>query len=769
MKDSPRRRTEESARPLWAIRDWHAVIILTACTAIFFRDILLQRAFFWEDFLYQFYPFRNFAAVSLADGELPLWNPYTFSGMPFQADIQSALFYVPNLLLTLFVHNGQLHFIWVELMIVLHYALAGVGMYFLAREFDLHRMYALFSGLVFMLSGFLITHAIHQVIVCQVAWMPLIVLLFRRALVQRSLVYAFGSGFVLGQSILAGFPQVSLYVFFFLFVFFVFEFVHATRLKGLRLTLSMATLAALVIVVALGFAALQLLPTLELAPLSQRAEISYQKSLEGALDWKQIITLIVPKFFGSSGAQGSDYWGPGAYWQYWETCLYVGIPALIALLFAVRLVRRNRYVGFFAGVSVFAILYAVGDGFILHPLFFHYVPGFETFRSIGRMTLLFTFCGSLMAGFGLMAFASQVQSHAQSARRFLVLVAIAAILVWILVRAGFLQPDDVGGRAQAIHALTGTGATTALMLALVTTAVLFLQARKTLSVGVSVAAIMIVQFADVHAFGFAQNNSNTNPKSYFDRSATLVRAIKQDPDYVRINSRQGGAMIMDRNQGMIDRIFLMEGYTPLALQRLYPPARDWNGVCDLLNAKYRISVDEARQTMGLEVASTYLPRAFLVNRDTVIVDESAIKEYMESAGFNPRRVVILEKSSGLQTRELIDDQRGSARIVEYSLNKIALEVTTPQNVYLVLSEVFYPGWNAYVDGNERPVYRANWNMRAIPLDGGTHHVEVRFEPSSFRNGLWITIATIGVSAGGMVYSHSRKRKSPLTATQSGKS
>src|SRR2546428_8142779 len=143
--------TAQAPRQPRDLKDWHAVLALTLMVTIFFRDILLQKAFFWEDFIYQYYPFRNFAAVSLKDGQLPLWNPYTFNGMPFQADIQTALFYVPNLLLTFFVSSGRLHFFWVELFIILHYIVAGVTMYYCAKSFGMQRPFALFSGLGYAL------------------------------------------------------------------------------------------------------------------------------------------------------------------------------------------------------------------------------------------------------------------------------------------------------------------------------------------------------------------------------------------------------------------------------------------------------------------------------------------------------------------------------------------------------------------------------------------------------------------------------------------
>ena len=217
------KRVQQAPRTLPDLKDWHAILCIFLLVAVFFRNILLEKAFFWEDFIYQYYPFRNFAAVSLSNGDLPLWNPYTFNGMPFQADIQTALFYIPNLLLTFFVSAGRLQFFWLEVVIILHYVIAGICMYYLARDLGVQRIFALFGGLVYALSGFMIMQVIHETFICQVAWVPLVVLLFRRSLLRKSIGYMIGAALVLGHGVLAGSPQFTLYIFMLLFLCFGFD------------------------------------------------------------------------------------------------------------------------------------------------------------------------------------------------------------------------------------------------------------------------------------------------------------------------------------------------------------------------------------------------------------------------------------------------------------------------------------------------------------------------------------------------------------------
>ncbi|HZY09559.1 MAG TPA: YfhO family protein [Bacteroidota bacterium] len=741
------------------LRDWHAIAIIIVLVGVYFRDIILQNAFFWEDFLYQFYPFRNFAAVSIAHGEMPLWNPYTFNGTPFQADIQSALFYLPNLLLTLFVTGDRLHFYWVELLTISHYAIAGICMYYLMNDLINDKRIALFSGLVYAVSGFMVTHAIHEVIICQVAWFPLVFLLFRRMLLQRSILYMIMTAAVLGLALLAGFPQLTLYFFLFLGFYFFFEIFHAIKKDGWRVSRIMVPLAIGVIVLSVMLTAIQLLPTIELVPYSQRAEITYEKSLEGSLALEQLITLVIPKYFGASTADGSTYWGPGAYWAFWETCFYVGIPALVMMLFALRHIKQNRYVIFFTGILLFSVLYALGDQFILHKFFFSTIPGFDKFRNPGRMSLLFTFSVAALSGYGLHFVFHSLQALKKAYLKIVTGIAAVGILIWIGVQGGIFQSSNNAQVSQQIYAMTSKESLTALIIILITCALLYLYITGKASAKLTFVVLLGIQFVDLYIFGFNQNNGDTSPSQYYSRTSDIVTMMKEEGkrEFFRVNARQSGAILIDRNQGMIDKIFLMEGYTPLSLQRIYPPGKDWDQVCDMMNAKYRLRIDEQRRTMNLEKAITYLPRAYIVHQAMVIQEEKEMKAYMESGNFEPDRMVLLDEEALFNNNDTSAALMDSAVITSYRLNSISVEVSTMKPGFLVLSEVHYPGWNAYVDGIKQKVYRANWNQRAVLVKPGKHFVEVRFEPESFHRGTLITVLSIGLSGVGVVYSIRKKR------------
>ncbi|HEX9078902.1 MAG TPA: hypothetical protein VF795_04900, partial [Desulfuromonadaceae bacterium] len=570
-----RKRERNAVRGLPALRLWHVIVALALVLIFFFRKILLGDAFFWEDFIYYYYPTKNFAATAFASGHFPFWNPYTFSGMPFLADIQNAVLYPPHVVFALFA-GSRLSPLLVEYMVVAHFLFAGVSLTALARYLKLDLPAAAAAGAFFMLSGFMVAHAIHQTVIASVSWLPLITLLSFQAFDEGGWSKVPLAGAALAMAIFAGFPQVFYYIFLFEGCLFLFVIVRTARAGGsLAAGLPPLARAAAITAVALGLAAIQLLPTMELAPQSERAAITFEKSLEGSLSWGQLLTLLVPKYFGVSSAEGYQYWGPGPYWHYWETCIYLGIPAFLLVVLGVASMKGRPVFQFLAAMAGLSLLVGLGDGFFLHRVLFDLLPGYAKFRNPARATLLLAFGGSLLAGLGVQQLLTGGAGRAADGLRRKSLVAAGlALLPVLLVKAGVFPFDFL--RNPRIAALAGTEATTALVIVLIASAVLILAARKTLAARPALLLLLAAWFVDIYLFGFTQNNGTENPADYFRRTDALVEPLlaEERQELFRINSREGGTMIFDRNQGMMDPLFLMEGYTPLALTGRWPAVAD---------------------------------------------------------------------------------------------------------------------------------------------------------------------------------------------------
>ena len=88
--------------------------------------------------------------------------------------------------------------------------------------------------------------------------------------------------------------------------------------------------------------------------------------------------------------------------------------------------------------------------------------------------------------------------------------------------------------------------------------------------------------------------------------------------------------------------------------------------------------------------------------------------------------------------------RGQVVIDSYTPNSVAISTESPEDAFLVLSDTYYPGWKAYVDGKEVFVYRTNYAFRGVLVPQGTHEIVFRYQPLSFAIGLWMSIVSFGV-------------------------
>ncbi len=749
----------DSPRPTFVLPVWACIAIISGLALVFFYPLFSGSAYLWEDFLFSSYPVRVFAATSMAMGEIPLWNPYTFGGMPFMADIINSVFYLPCIALVAFVKNGMLNYYPLQLMVLLHFPLAGVSMFFLARSFSLKPVPSLFAGVSYMLTGFMVLHAIHQPVVTLAAWIPLIVLSFRRALGDTGWTWVFIAALVLGHSTLCGFPQLSLYIYFFLFAYWLFE-IFGQRGADERLitrVVRLAPRAAVVVGLSLGIALIQLAPTNELAGLSQRSEITYKFATEGSVTWIQLLTLLFPKILGSSNVDAYRYFGEGGYWNYWETGVYVGLLPLFLGIIALLRWKERRHLMFFAAFGFFALLFAMGNHFILHRFFFEFIPGFSRFKTPARIGILFAFCATLLSGFAVDDLLYGQFDARKKKRLFRAagLVGGIPILLFFLVRSGAFDADLPFLKSAEVQTAVMGDLNTAFVVLLLSLGVLVWLIRSRSSIaGFTLIAVM---FLDLYLFGAGQNNGKTNPTEYFQQAGNIVTFLKRDGEHelFRVNTRNSQGMIMDRNQGMIDRIFSMEGYTPLALKRTIMPIPS-DKFLDLENVKYRTVTEGNR--LALVPNPTYLPRAFMVYQTHIVTGEDSLVAYMSSPAFAPRTIAALEEPLPSAFHEDTSAVPWTANVTAYRDNSVTVHVQTERPGLLVVSETFFPGWRAYVDGAEAPLLRCDYKLRTVQVPGGDHIVTMVYAPTSFEVGTIGTVVSLLLCGGGISLSELRKRR-----------
>jgi hypothetical protein len=162
---------------------------------------------------------------------------------------------------------------------------------------------------------------------------------------------------------------------------------------------------------------------------------------------------------------------------------------------------------------------------------------------------------------------------------------------------------------------------------------------------------------------------------------------------------------------------------------------------DLLNVKYEISYSARIYALR----ETFLPRAFVVS-NCILLPKKDLLNCLVSPEFDPKKTLLLEeedKPTDLQVHDGSGETpRSSARIISYRPDEITLEVESEVHGFLFLSELYYPGWKALVDGKPVPILRGNYLFRVIELPRGTHSVQFYYAPLTIKMGIAISLLTL---------------------------
>jgi Bacterial membrane protein YfhO len=162
----------------------------------------------------------------------------------------------------------------------------------------------------------------------------------------------------------------------------------------------------------------------------------------------------------------------------------------------------------------------------------------------------------------------------------------------------------------------------------------------------------------------------------------------------------------------------------------------------------RVELDPVRWQTVAEVAGVFVlrntrasPRAWLVSEAEAVDGEDALRRIRGESvhEFDPRRTALLEVSPARLPQlsgGIVSDT--SVRISSYSANKLTLETEAPMPTILVVSEIFYPGWQANVDGAPTEILLTDYLLRGVVLPPGKHVVEMRYQAPAARNGAIIS-------------------------------
>jgi hypothetical protein len=602
-----------------------------------------------------------------------------------------------------------------------------------------------------MFSGKLLAHVAsgHASLVGALAWLPWVLLCTHLALAKRKLLYSLFAGVILAlQATLH--TQILIYTAYTLLVYALFELLIALHQRDAPF-LSVRLLQPVVlplVSIPLTFllaGAIQILPLIEMMGHSNRF-LNLGEASAFSLSWLPVLVgLLLPT-------------GRGGH----EMVIYLGLVPLSLTPLAWRR-RGDPRVLFFVGLAVFSFLFALGSRTPLFGLCYYLLPGFRWLRTPARAWFLLALATAVLVSYGFDTLTTEAWSV--RVKRRLTVGGMYVAFSCLLLGIGLLA---VYGRVS--RATIGLALLPVASLGLIILTVRGKLDRKGLTL-----AVTLLLLADLWSFDrplllFQSPEQAFAPQrevaEYLAAQEGLFRVYSPSYSLPQHLAARSGLQLVDGAEPVhlwrYDRFMALAGGYPFSGFNVTVPAftsdqdlaqahRDTRPnltLLGLLNARFLVaefSMDYGDLTLLKVIGRTHiyengraLPRAFVVGQVKVISDEEKILS--ELALFDPKELAILEDkpSWSLDGPSLFQE----AGVTFYSPDKIVVQTGLNSPGLLVLSELWYPGWRAYDNGQEVKIHRVNYLLRSVYLEAGRHTVEFVYDPLSFKVGSWVSAGTV---------------------------
>ncbi len=489
-----------------------------------------------------------------------------YGGFPIAADPQNMSWYPLAVILYLIPHS------W-NIFAISAYVIASSLAFALVSTLTKSRTAGLISGIIYGMSGFLMSHLGHTNMVHAAAWLPGIILCLEKLKLKFHAGWFTGCCVTIACSYLAGHPQMFVYSIGLAGAFVLFTGWHAPVGKKQYYLITVSAL-----IIGIGLIAIQLLPALELTKVSLREKLNYTGFVAYSIKQKTLLTLLYPFIFGGIPDTGygiPTYYGTGLT----ESSGYIGILSLMLVVYGLWQRSLKKEQVFFGFVTVISLLLVLGNVTPLAKLMFH-IPGYNLFRAPSRHFLEFSLSISILAGFGIAAL--QILEHKQDKLKlFLSVVFIASLVLCCLIGINLFQHKmKLNSEGQIalpdLSYLPWKNLTIAvpLILTLINSIALLslIMFKPKIRNKILPILVVILLIIDLGSFGwfcewkyYSPSASDLILNSNFDKYKTTVLQSRQ-----RILSGRGGLGVFDElppNLSKLWKIPSVGGYNPLMLTR----------------------------------------------------------------------------------------------------------------------------------------------------------------------------------------------------------
>jgi hypothetical protein len=692
---------------------YYFLLLLTAVVAML-PLALLNHPLKW-DAIDQAYPWKYLIGECLQEGILPLWNPYQLLGSPLHADPQSSAWYPVT---WLFGYFSGYNIYTLSIDFMLHIFLAGMGMFYLARQLKFRDETAFIMGASYMLSGFFIGNAQHFMWIISGTWLPFIIGAFLALKNSPSYSASIRLGLAFFMIMTGGYPAfivLLLYLLVAISILFAFEFIRKKDYRELvRFTKYLAWSGAYTILTGI----VVLISVYHLPDAMTRGGgVTLRQALFGAFTPQSFISFILPfasirdtEFYATDLSMTNGYFG------------------LISLVFflAGLLIKKTKLIKLFLAWGLFCLAAAVGSALPLREFLYDFVPFMNMFRFPALFRVFFILSFVIVAGY---AFNEWRNGELKiSGKLWKSTLTIAALILGFVVYS-LLQGElnlkqfithelrIASDKSRVVQHILFQGVIQLILLLFI-----FLLLTKWKMKKYTLAAVIFIAGLDLVIA--TRLNGPYTVYSHFFKSSEVYAHARQFPDGFPVPGN--GAIIENkdsrglcfqtlwRNLNIFHKQVSYEGYNPLHLK----------GFEELADNHVKLFETVLQN-----------PLVYLADRVSPL-DSLSFHEEVED--YDKGRVYV-DGDLMLSFEGLRLNEGDSVRITSFSPVEAKVFSSTEEKTLVNLLQNNYYGWKATIDGQPADIYTGNMGFITVIAPAGEHKVVFSYDPVAIRTGFWISL------------------------------
>lgn len=750
------------------------------------------------DDIRQFFPNRKLLQEELSKGVVPLWNPYIYSGAPFMAAFDTAVWYPLSWIAALLPTVEGWNF-----LVLIQPVLSVLFMYLFLSSLSVKKTVALFGSFAYAFSGWMIVYW-QEILVLEHSFLWLPLALFSSNRIWKKPKDTVGTILLIGSlacSVFGGFLQMTIYVYAVVILWNVFCY-----LKYRNQAKSFSSLIWVVLTMALSIciAAIQLLPSIEAFLQSPRGtETGSFIFRDFLLPPQHLITFLAP-----------DYWGSPATYNYFftkgfyfEKMIYIGILPLVFALYALFF-EKGKTITFWKILALVTLSLGFALPTSVLPQYLHIPVLSNSYPT--RIFAISTFSFIVLAAFGFQSFLDKPKR-----KQLIIVLSVLTVLLiagWSVVGSTWCTVNSYPagalwcrGKISMLWDLISTipgirreahlYSTVSFRNLILPTVFLFsgwgIVVVSKFFLRLVYMCVFLITFAS--CFYFGQKYVSFSERRFVYPDLKVTNEISAVSGYDRVWG-YGNAGI-DKNLSQYYRWFSTDGYGNLSSKRyaefittiaykgklggvirrsdtdLYGASeRDDFGysnpyrlrIMALLGVKYVLEAKVGDLKDFQPTAKRFpedmftliwendiwrvweytkaLPRVFFATNHVVATSDQQIMDMIYDPATDLSATVILENEpvADPTSSDLKDSGKSEVGITSYGVNAVTITADAKQDGFVVLTDTYYPGWQTFVDGKKTTMYRADYTLRAVPVEKGKHRIEFVYAPFSVYSGYVMT-------------------------------